>query len=270
MDSYVSVGGEKQPEAAGERFYRYSRQMMLPALGVRGQEKLASARVGLVGCGALGSVIANHLVRAGVGYLRIADGDFPELHNLQRQVLYDEDDVRRHAPKVEAAAAHLRAINSEVVVDPRVVRLDEDSLPGFAGDLDLLVDGTDNFPTRFLINDYCVQAGMPWVYGGVIATSGMSMTIVPGEGPCLRCLVTELPSREAAPTADVAGILNTVVAIIASVEATEVLKLIVDPSVRNRSLLVVDLWDLMFQMIPLERDPHCPNCATERTAAPGA
>ncbi len=248
-------------EDEGDRLYRYSRQIILPAIGVDGQERLSAARVGLIGCGALGSVIANHLVRAGVGHLRIADDDFPELHNLQRQVLYDEADVRRRVPKAEAAAAHLRAINSEVVIEPRVVRLGEDSLPAFAADLDLLVDGTDNFPTRFLINEYCVKNGMPWVYGGVIATSGMSMTIVPNDGPCLRCLVTELPSKAAAPTADVAGILNTVVATIASVEATEVIKLIVAPGMRNRSLLVLDLWDLVFEMIALERDPRCPCCA---------
>lgn len=253
------------PVSPGERFYRYSRQMMLPPFGIEGQEKLAAARVGLLGCGALGSMIANHLVRAGVGYLRIADSDYPELHNLQRQVLYTEADVARRAPKAEAAAEHLRAINSEVKVEPLVMRVDADSLPMFAQGLDLLVDGTDNFPTRFLLNDHCLKTGTPWVYGGVVATSGMSLTIVPGEGPCLRCLVPELPSPEMAPTAEVAGVLNTVVAVIASVEATEALKLIVAPSARNRGLLVVDVWDLLFQVLEVDSDPSCPCCASPRS-----
>ncbi len=246
---------------AGDRFYRYSRQVMLPAIGREGQEKLAAARVGLVGCGALGSVISNHLVRAGVGYLRMVDSDYPELHNLQRQILYTEADVRKRTPKAEAVAVHLAEINSEVTVEPWVARIDQASLPGFAQDLDLLVDGTDNFPTRFLINEYALERGIPWVYGGVLGTSGMSMTIVPGDGPCLRCLVPELPDKEQAPTADVAGVLNTVVAVIASVEATEALKLIVAPEARNRKLLVVDLWDMVFDTLTVEPDPACPCCS---------
>lgn len=255
----------------GGRFYRYSRQILLPVVGVAGQEKLAAARVGLLGCGALGSVIANHLVRAGVGHLRIADSDYPEVHNLHRQVLFTEDDVRRRVPKAEAAAAHLRAVNSDVVVEPRVMRVDADSLPAFASGLDLLVDGTDNFPTRFLANEHCLRTGIPWVYGGVIGTSGMSMTIVPGSGPCLRCLVNELPSPAQSPTADVAGVLNTIVAIVASVEATEAIKLIIDPPARNRGLFVVDVWDLFFQVLEVDRDPGCPCCGVPaEPAAPNA
>ena len=246
-----------------DRFYRYSRQIMLPAIGLQGQERLSVSRVGLIGCGALGSVIASHLCRAGIGHLRIADDDVPELHNLQRQVLFDEEDVRRRIPKVEAATAHLRSINSQIQLEPWTERLDEGSLPKFAAGLDVLVDGTDNFPTRFMINRFCVHAGMPWVYGGVLATSGMTMTIVPGEGPCLRCMLRELPPKEAVPTADMAGILNTVVATVASVEATEVMKLMVDPGSRSRALLVIDLWDMTFESIPVERDPYCPDCSDE-------
>jgi adenylyltransferase/sulfurtransferase len=152
-----------------------------------------------------------------------------------------------------------------VVVEPLYASLDRDSLPGFAAGLDLIVDGTDNFPTRFLINDYAVARGMPWVYGGVIGTSGMSLTIVPGEGPCLRCLVRDLPTKEQSPTADVAGVLNTVVAVIASVEATEVIKLLVHPAARNRRLLVVDIWDLVLERLEVPRDPACVCCGTGRT-----
>lgn len=239
---------------------RYNRQMLLPQVGERGQEELAAARVGLVGCGALGSVIATHLVRAGVGFLRMVDGDHAELHNLHRQLLYTEADVARKVPKAEAAATHLREVNSQVIVEPVVTVIDAGNLPGFADDLDLLVDGTDNFPTRFLINDYAVRRRIPWVYGGVVGTSGMSMTIVPGAGPCLRCLVRDLPDPGRTPTADEAGVLGTVVAVVASIEATEALKLIIDPAARNRSLLALDVWDLTFERLEVRRDPDCPCC----------
>jgi molybdopterin/thiamine biosynthesis adenylyltransferase len=242
---------------------RYIRQMVVPQIGRQGQEKLAAARIGLIGCGALGSVIAHHLVRAGVGYLRMVDRDYPELHNLHRQILYTEEDVARRVPKAEAAAEHLRAVNSQVVVEPLVATVDRDTLPGFAAGLDLLVDGTDNFPTRFLINDYAVARGVPWVYGGVIGSSGMSMTIVRGDGPCLRCLIPGLPTREQSPTADVAGVLNTVVAVIASVEATEAIKLVVDPSARSRHLLMLDIWDLAFDKLEVPRDPDCVCCGRQ-------
>ena len=255
------------PELADpfDPLHRYSRQILVQQIGRRGQEKLAAARIGLVGCGALGSVIANHLVRAGVGYLRIVDRDYPEVHNLHRQILYTEEDVARRVPKAEAAAMHLHAINSQVSVEPLVMSIDGDTLPEFAAGLHLLIDGTDNFPTRFLVNDYAVRRGMPWVYGGVIGASGMTMTIVPGEGPCLRCLVRELPSPEQAPTADVAGVLNTVVAVIASVESTEAIKLVIDPEARNRHLLVADLWDLVFEKLEVPRDPDCICCGSLRS-----
>jgi adenylyltransferase/sulfurtransferase len=254
---------KKSTMTDSDRFERYSRQMLLPQIRREGQQKLAAARIGLVGCGALGSVVAMHLVRAGVGFLRVIDSDHAELHNLHRQMLYTEDDVRRQVPKAEAAARYLRCVNSDVTVEPVVARLEAENLPAFASDLDLLVDGTDNFPTRFLINEYAVRRGLPWVYGGVIGTSGMSLTVVPGDGACLRCLVRELPSPEQSPTASVAGVMNTVVAVIASVEATEAIRLIVDPAARNRDLLVVDVWDLSFDKLHVPRDPECVCCAPE-------
>jgi molybdopterin/thiamine biosynthesis adenylyltransferase len=243
-------------------FFRYSRQMLVPYIGLSGQQLLHDARIGLIGCGALGSAIANNLVRAGIGYLRIADKDYPEIHNLHRQVLFTEDDVARRVPKAEAAALHLREANSEVVVEPVVVTIDAESMTGFAEGLQILVDGTDNFPTRFLINEYSIAHDVPWVYGGVIGSGGMSMTVVPQDGPCLRCFVRELPSREHSPTADVAGVLNSVVALIAAVEADEVVKLAVDPAARNRHLLVADIWDLTFERLVVHRDPTCPCCGS--------
>jgi molybdopterin/thiamine biosynthesis adenylyltransferase len=245
---------------AADLLARYDRQMLVPQIGRERQERLAAARVGLVGCGALGCVICTHLVRAGVGLVRIVDRDCPELGNLHRQILFTEDDVARCVPKAEAAAAFLAKANSQVDVEPVVATIDETTIPAFADDLDLLVDGTDNFPTRFVMNDYAVARGMPWVYGGVIRTSGMSMTIVPGEGPCLRCLVRELPSPEHSPTAATAGVLSTVVALIGSIEANEAIKLVVDPVARNRSLLVVDVWDLTLDKLEVPRDADCPCC----------
>ncbi|HZK48596.1 MAG TPA: ThiF family adenylyltransferase [Thermoleophilia bacterium] len=242
------------------RFSRYQRQMLFAPFGAQGQEKLASARVGLVGCGALGSVIANHLVRAGVGYVRLVDRDFLELNNLQRQMLFTESDVRERIPKAEAAAGHLREINSDVTVDPVVADINPFSIVEFGDGLDLLVDGTDNFTTRFLINDYCVSRGIPWVYGGVIMASGMTMTLVPGEGHCLRCVFPELPPPGSAPTCDTVGVLNTAVAVVASLEANEVFKLILDPGSRNKGLLTVDLWNLAFETVEVKRDPECPAC----------
>lgn len=241
--------------------------MLVPQIGRQGQERLTAARVGLVGCGALGSVVASHLVRSGVGFLRIADRDFPELHNLQRQMLFTEEDVHARTPKAEAAAAHLRKVNSMVDVEPWMLDIDDRTLPGFASGLDLLVDGTDNFATRFVMNDYSVHNNVPWVYGGVTATSGMTLTIVPGDGPCLRCFVSELPSPERTPTADVAGVLSMTVSVIASIEALEAVKLIVSPEDRNRGLLVVDLWDLDFERLEVARDEACPACGAGRGSA---
>ena len=225
---------------------RYSRQLLFAPIGLQGQRRLVAARVGLVGCGALGSVIAGHLVRAGVGFLRLADRDYLELNNLQRQMLYTEADVERRLPKAVAAAEHLRAINSEVVVEP------------------LVGDGTDNFAARFLINDLAVARGIPWVYGGVIGASGMTMTVVPGDGPCLRCVFPEMPPPGSAPTCDTAGVLNTAVAVVGSLEANEVYKLVADPEARNRDLLTVDLWDLRFEAVHIARDPECPACGQRR------
>ncbi|GAB4247396.1 MAG: molybdopterin-synthase adenylyltransferase MoeB [Thermoleophilia bacterium] len=239
---------------------RYSRQTLFAPIGEEGQRRLARARVGLVGCGALGSVIAGHLVRAGVGYLRIADRDYLELNNLQRQMLFTEADVARRLPKAVAAAEHLRAINSEVEVEPLVVDLNPFSVVDFADGLDLLVDGTDNFMARFLINDLAVSRSMPWVYGGVIGAAGMTLTVVPGQGPCLRCVFPDVPPPGSAPTCDTVGVLNTVVAVVGSLQANEVYKLLVDPEARNRDLLTVDLWDLRFETVQVARDPDCPAC----------
>jgi molybdopterin/thiamine biosynthesis adenylyltransferase len=174
---------------------RYSRQMLFDRIGVDGQRRLAAGRVLLVGCGALGTVIANTLVRAGVGRLRICDRDYIEPNNLQRQVLFDEDDIARNLPKAVAAAEKLAAINRAVEIEAEVTDVHLDNLAGLAAGHDLILDGTDNFETRYLINDFAIKTGVPWVYGAVISATGLVMPVIPGETACLRCVFESAPHR---------------------------------------------------------------------------
>jgi molybdopterin-synthase adenylyltransferase len=206
---------------------RYSRQMLFRPLGRAGQERLAAARVLVVGCGALGSVLANTLVRAGVGFTRLVDRDIVELSNLQRQVLYDEADARDGTPKAVAAARALAAINSTVTIEPVVADVTNDNVEPLLAEVDLVVDGLDNFAARYLINDACVKQGLPWVYAGVVASYGMVMPVVPGEGPCYRCVFPEVPPPGQAQTCDTVGVLGPAVNVVASFAAMEAMKLLV-------------------------------------------
>src|SRR2546430_15699021 len=205
---------------------RYSRQMRFPGIGEDGQKRLLDSHVTLCGCGALGTVLANALVRAGVGHLRLIDRDFIETNNLQRQVLFDEHDVAENIPKAEAAARKLAAINSSVYVEPVVTDIDRTNIVELTKDADLILDGTDNFEIRYLINDIAVKLGKPWVYGGSIGSHGQTMTILPGQTPCLRCVFEAAPAPGEAGTCETAGVLGPVVSIIASVQATECFKLL--------------------------------------------
>ena len=184
---------------------RYVRQMRYHPIGEEGQRHLLDSRVLICGCGALGSVLANTLARAGVGYLRIVDRDFLEMNNLQRQVLYDERDVAAGLPKAIAAAAKLQQINSEITIRPLVTDVDYANLPSLLEGIDVVVDGTDNFETRFLLNDGAIRYGVPWVYGGCIGAEGQTMTIVPGRTPCLRCLMPYWPPPGTTETCYSAG-----------------------------------------------------------------
>ncbi|MBN1810792.1 MAG: ThiF family adenylyltransferase, partial [Anaerolineae bacterium] len=184
---------------------RYSRQILLPEIGITGQERLLASSVTVVGCGALGSVIASTLVRAGVGRVKIVDRDYIELNNLQRQMLFDEEDIARGLPKAVAAAEKLRKVNSHVDIEPVVADVNPDNVERLIGDVDLVMDGTDNFEIRFLLNDACVKHDVPWVYGGVIATYGMMRVIIPHRGPCFRCMLTEIPTPGSTPTCDTVG-----------------------------------------------------------------
>ena len=215
-----------RPPPPAADFARYARQMRFPPLGEEGQRRLQAAAALLCGCGALGSAIANTLVRAGVGRLRIVDRDFVELTNLQRQSLFDEADARAGTPKAVAAAEKLRAINSTVAIEPVVADIEPANIERFCEGIDVILDGTDNFETRFLINDAAVKLGLPWVYGGCVGAEGQTMTILPGETPCLRCLMPECPAPGSTPTCDVAGILGPIVGLIASIEAAEAIKIL--------------------------------------------
>jgi adenylyltransferase/sulfurtransferase len=238
--------------------------MRYPPLGEEGQAKLQASRVLICGCGALGSVLANTLGRAGVGHLRIVDRDFLELNNLQRQVLYDEDDVAAGIPKSIAAAAKLRRINSQIDIEPLVTDADHTNIELLLEGVDMIVDGTDNFETRFLLNDASVKFGIPWVYGGCIGAEGQTMTIVPGDTPCLRCLMQESPPPGTTPTCDTAGILGPIINIIASLEACEAMKILSgNRHAINRTLTVVELWDNRIRQVKLDAlkaAVDCPTC----------
>jgi adenylyltransferase/sulfurtransferase len=240
---------------------RYAKQVLFAPVGKEGQERLGRSRVTIVGLGALGSTLANHLVRAGAGFVRLVDRDFVELDNLQRQVLYDEDDVRANLPKAQAAAAKLARINSEVKLDPRVCDVNFSNAEELARDVDLVLDGTDNFETRFLLNDACVKLGRPWVYGGCVGSYGMAMAVLPGEGPCFACLIGDLPAPGSSPTCDTAGVLNTAVSVVASLQANEAIKILTG----NREALAgglqtLDLWHNTSQLIRVPRSATCAVC----------
>ncbi|HVX15498.1 MAG TPA: ThiF family adenylyltransferase [Pirellulales bacterium] len=243
---------------------RYSRQIRFAPLGEEGQRRLLASRVLVCGCGALGSVLANTLARAGVGRLRIVDRDFVETSNLQRQVLFDEDDVAANLPKAVAAAQKLRRINSEIEIEPVVADVDHKNILALLDGVDCLVDGTDNFETRFLINDATISTGTPWVYGGSIGAGGQTMTILPGETPCLRCLISEPPPPGSTETCDTAGILGPIVNVIASIQANEAIKILAGRrEAVQRSLLIFDLWEnrfLAMKAAGLLEGSECPAC----------
>jgi len=231
---------------------RYSRQVRFAPLGSEGQARLAAARVAVVGCGALGSVVAMTLVRAGVGFARIIDRDVPELSNLPRQVLFDEADVAAGVPKAAAAAVHLHRINSAAEIEPVVADLTPANAESLLGGVDVIVDGTDNFEARFIVNEYCCRHGIPWVHGGAIGAEGRVLTVLPGKTACLRCLVPDPPAPGVMPTCDTAGVIGPAAVVVGAVEAAEAIKLIVGPTegMGNR-LLACDLWEGIWKSIDL-------------------
>ena len=244
---------------------RYCRQRLLPQIGTEGQRRLAGSRAVIVGLGAMGSAAATILVRAGIGEVVLIDRDLVELHNLQRQILYSEEDVDR--PKAVAAAETLRKINSTLKITFHPKDLNVTNAEKLLTGSDIVLDGTDNLQTRFLINDVCVKHGIPWVYAGAVGTSGMVMPVLPGRGPCFRCLVPELPGPGLLQTCDIAGILNTAPALIASLECTLALRILtgqLDTPKGEADLIHADLWYQNFDRIAVGKRADCPCCGKGR------
>jgi molybdopterin/thiamine biosynthesis adenylyltransferase len=245
---------------------RYSRQELFAGIGPEGQARIRKGSVLVVGCGALGSVLAETMARAGVGSLTIVDRDFVEETNLQRQSLFDEDDAARGLPKAVAAEAKLRRINSEVRLRALVADVDAETAPDLIRGADLVLDGTDNFETRFLVNDLCVKLGVPWVYGACVSSYGLALLVRPGTTPCLRCVLEEMPPPGSGPTCDTAGVVAPIVHVVAGIQSGEALKMLAG---RTDDLLqgivTVDLWGGIFDLVDLSRrKPSCPACTEGR------
>jgi len=242
---------------------KYSRQVLFAGIGLEGQERLLASRAAIVGCGAIGAAAASLLVRAGVGYLRIIDRDFVEPSNLQRQTLFDEADALDALPKAVAAERKLRSINSSVSVEGIVADLSSGNAQELLGGVDLLLDGTDNFESRFLINDFAVKAGLPWIYAAGVASYGLTMAIRPGVTACLACLLeTGTNAGGLEQTCDTIGVLGPIVNLIASLEAAEALKFLSGrPEVLHGRLLSCDVWSGHLQSIRVPQNPECRACS---------
>ena len=240
---------------------RYSRQTILANIGEDGQKTLKKSHILIVGCGALGTVAANNLTRAGIGKISILDRDFVELNNLQRQILFDENDVGE--PKAIAATRKLESINSEVEVIPIVKDLNHSNIEEIIKDVDLVLDGTDNIQTRMLINDVCVREKIPWIYTGAIGTSGMTMNILP-DAACIRCLYPNIPNPGSLPTCDTMGVLNAITVIMGSMASAESIKILLrDAKPKNKhdsSLIIYDVWNNSFDEVLVRKNEECPCC----------
>lgn len=244
---------------------RYSRQILFPGIGAEGQRRLLGSRVAIVGCGATGSAVAALLARAGVGHLTIIDRDYVEPSNLQRQSLFDEADAAESLPKAVAAQRKIATFNSELEVRGEVADLRPDNVEELLGGAQLVLDATDNFETRYLVNDYCVKNSRPWIYAAAVAGYGVTMNILPGETACLSCIFPAAP-QGTLETCDTSGILNSVVSQVASIEATEALKWLVGARDKlRRTLLSFDAWSNEHSEISTARPREdCPTCGARR------
>jgi adenylyltransferase/sulfurtransferase len=242
---------------------RYSRQILFAGIGAAGQARLSNSRIAIIGCGALGCAQADMLTRAGIGFLRIIDRDFVELSNLHRQSLFDESDARQNLPKVVAAAQRLSDINPSVTIDARIADVNYANIEDFIRDVDIVIDATDNFETRYLINDAAVKLSKPWVYGAVVGAHGVQMTIRPGVTPCLQCIFPEPPMPGSTETCDTAGVILPIVATIASCQVVETLKLAMHKVEElHGSLIQFDIWATRITSTRLTKAKlaDCPTC----------
>lgn len=245
---------------------RYSRQILFPEIGSTGQQKLLDGRVLIVGCGALGASHAEMLSRAGVGRLRIVDRDFVEFTNLQRQSLFKESDAAERVPKAIAAKARIGEINSDVEIESVVADVNQSNVEQLIRDADVILDGTDNFQVRYLLNDAAVKHGKTWVYGAAVSSYGTTMTVRPGVSPCLRCIFEEVPDAASSPTCDTAGVIMPIIATVSAVQVAETIKLLVgDTNALHGSLMQFDVWNNDWRKIKLgEPNPDCPACGLRR------
>jgi molybdopterin-synthase adenylyltransferase len=245
---------------------RFRRQIAYPAIGMTGQERLAGSKVAIVGLGALGSTIAERLARCGIGSMRLIDRDWVEIDNLPRQALYTLHDAEYHLPKAVAAANHLASIDPTIHLEPMVCDLTHRNAESLLRGIDLIFDGTDNFETRYLINDASVSFGIPWVHAGIIGASGQAMLVVPKATACFRCLLPDVPPLESMQTCDSVGVLGPAVGVIASWQALLGMKWLVQPNAgaapnATSQLTIFELWSGEVRNVALQRNPDCPACA---------
>jgi len=242
---------------------RYSRQILFNGIGEEGQRRLQESRALIIGCGALGSAHAESLARAGVGHLRIVDRDFVEASNLQRQTMFTESDASDRLPKAIACANHIGEINSEITTEPEVADVNQSNIERLIQNCDVVLDGTDNFATRYLINDACVKNNLNWIYGAAVGSYGVTMTIRPRVAPCLRCVFETAPPAASAPTCDTAGVIMPIINVVAAVQVSEALKLLTGQvEALHGSLMQFDVWRNEWRRIALGKPSRdCRTCA---------
>jgi molybdopterin-synthase adenylyltransferase len=244
---------------------RYSRQILFDGIGEAGQVRLNQSCAVIIGCGALGAVQAETLARAGVGRLILVDRDFVEESNLQRQIMFEESDARERLPKAIAAARRIARVNSAIQVEPLVTDVNFKNIEEIIADADVVLDGTDNFEARFLLNDACVKLNKPWIYGAAVGSYGLTMTVLPQRTPCLRCVLEAMPEPGSGETCDTAGVLMPIISIIASLQAVEAIKILTGQQEKLHGALVrVDVWDFQINKINLANftgQDECPVCA---------
>ena len=245
---------------------RYSRQILFNGIGKEGQIRLRESRATIIGCGALGTAHAEALARAGVGFLRIVDRDFVEASNLHRQTMFTELDAAERLPKAIAAARHISEINSEIQVEPEILDVNHTNIERLIKDCDVVLDGTDNFATRYLINDACVKNDLNWIYGAAVGSYGVTMTIRPRVTACLRCVFEEAPPAASAPTCDTAGVIMPIISIVAAVQVSEALKLLTGQVEQlHNSLMQFDVWRNEWRKInPSGPAPACSTCGLRK------
>ncbi len=251
-------------EFTDEQIERYSRHIILPEVGGKGQKKLLDSKVFLVGAGGLGSPAAFYLADAGIGKIGISDNDDVDFSNLQRQILHSTKDVGR--PKVQSAKETLEDLNPDIEVVPYTQRLNSENIIDIIKDYDVILDGSDNFPTRYLVNDACVMLGKPLSHGSIFRFDGQATTILPGQGPCYRCLYETPPPPDLVPSCQEAGVLGVIAGIIGVIQATEVIKLVLGKgNILNGKLLLYDSLNMDFKKLSIQRNPACPMCGENPT-----